>query len=95
MRGFYNCRAIDVAAWDVDWYVWSTYKVYGPHMAVMYGKRTALEALLAAGGQGPNHYWIAPEDFSYKFELGGPCHEGCAGGLSAKDTGLCYFKHVR
>ena len=35
-------RAIDVQAWDVDWYVYSTYKVYGPHMAVMFGKKEAL-----------------------------------------------------
>jgi len=35
-------RAINVQAWDVDWYVYSTYKVYGPHMAVLYGKREAL-----------------------------------------------------
>ncbi|MBK7190398.1 MAG: aminotransferase class V-fold PLP-dependent enzyme [bacterium] len=35
-------RAIDVDAWDVDWYVYSTYKVFGPHMAVLYGRDDAL-----------------------------------------------------
>ena len=38
-------RAMDVTAWDVDWYVYSTYKVYGPHMAVLYGKTDALAEL--------------------------------------------------
>ncbi|MBO9101499.1 MULTISPECIES: cysteine desulfurase-like protein [Rhizobium] len=31
-------RAIDVQAWDVDYYVFSLYKTYGPHYAMMYGK---------------------------------------------------------
>lgn len=67
-------RAIDVAAWNVDWYVYSTYKVYGPHMAALYGRRDALAELT-----GPNHFFIAAEDVPYKFELGGVNHEGCAG----------------
>ena len=31
-------RAVDVQAWDVDYYVFSFYKTYGPHFAVLYGK---------------------------------------------------------
>lgn len=38
-------RRVDVAAWDVDYYVFSFYKVYGPHAAVLYGKRALLEEL--------------------------------------------------
>ncbi|HWU89708.1 MAG TPA: cysteine desulfurase-like protein [Kofleriaceae bacterium] len=38
-------RALDVRAWDVDYYVFSFYKVYGPHLAVLYGKRELLEEL--------------------------------------------------
>jgi len=38
-------RAIDVRAWDVDFYAFSFYKVFGPHLAVLYGKRALLEAL--------------------------------------------------
>ena len=30
---------IDVKAWDVDFYLFSTYKVYGTHLAVLYCKR--------------------------------------------------------
>jgi cysteine desulfurase family protein (TIGR01976 family) len=38
-------RRIEVAAWDVDYYVLSFYKVFGPHLAVLYGKRALLERL--------------------------------------------------
>ncbi|MGD8379230.1 MAG: cysteine desulfurase-like protein [Gammaproteobacteria bacterium] len=38
-------RLVDVRAWDVDFYAFSLYKVYGPHLAVLYGKRDALLAL--------------------------------------------------
>jgi cysteine desulfurase family protein (TIGR01976 family) len=73
-------RAIDVQAWDVDWYVYSTYKVYGPHMAVMYGKAEALAELV-----GPNHFFIPNNDLPYKFEPGGANHESCAGLLGLGD----------
>lgn len=73
-------RAIDVAAWDVDWYVYSTYKVYGPHMAALYGREDALSDVT-----GPNHFFIPVDDVPYKFELGGACHEGCAGILGLAD----------
>ena len=70
-------RAIDVAAWDVDWYVYSNYKVYGPHMAALFGTHEALAELT-----GPNHFFIPREEIPYKFELGGASHEGCAGLLA-------------
>lgn len=67
-------RAVDVHAWQADWYVFSTYKVYGPHMAVLWGRREAALAL-----EGPNHFFIPRDDLPGKFELGGTCHEACAG----------------
>ena len=67
-------RAIDVSAWNVDWYAYSTYKVYGPHMAALWGRRDALAEL-----PGPNHFFVREDDLPYKFEVGGPNHEGCAG----------------
>jgi cysteine desulfurase family protein (TIGR01976 family) len=73
-------RALDVAAWDVDFYAYSTYKVYGPHMAAMWASRGALAEL-----QGPNHFFIPDTELPYKFELGGVCHEGCAGVLGLRD----------
>ncbi len=73
-------RAMDVERWNVDWYAFSTYKVYGPHMAAMWGRREAL-----AGLEGPNHFFVEKDDVPYKFELGGVSHEGCAGLLGIRD----------
>jgi cysteine desulfurase family protein (TIGR01976 family) len=73
-------RAVDVAAWDVDWYAFSTYKVYGPHMGLLYGRHDAVSELT-----GPNHYFVPRDEVPYKFELGGVSHEGCAGWLGLSD----------
>jgi len=66
-------QALDVAAWGVDFAVLSTYKVYGPHMAGLWGRREAWERL-----DGPNHFFISAGG-SAKFELGCLSYEGCAG----------------
>ena len=71
-------RSIDIQALGVDWYVFSAYKVYGPHMAVMVGTNEAFENL-----KGPNHGFIA-EGSAYKWELGGVSHEACAGLCAVK-----------
>ncbi len=73
-------RAIDVSAWNVDWYAYSTYKVYGPHMAALWGRRDALAEL-----NGPNHFFVPEDDLPYKFEVGGANHEGCAGVCGLRD----------
>jgi len=66
-------RAIDVRESSVDWHVFSLYKVYGPHMAALYGRRDAFAELT-----GPNHYFIGKENVPYTFEPGGVSHEGAA-----------------
>ncbi len=58
-------RKIDVQELDVDFYTFSWYKAYGPHLAMMYGK---LELL--TGMKGLNHYFFKPEDVPYKFQPG-------------------------
>ncbi|MCP4677009.1 MAG: aminotransferase class V-fold PLP-dependent enzyme [Deltaproteobacteria bacterium] len=73
-------RAMDVAEWEVDWYVYSLYKVYGPHMAALFGTDDAFAEL-----EGPNHFFIDRDDVPYKFELGGVLHEGCAGIVGLSD----------
>jgi cysteine desulfurase family protein (TIGR01976 family) len=73
-------RAMDVATWGVDWYVFSLYKVFGPHMAALYGSREMLAEI-----EGPNHFFIDRTDVPYKLELGGVLHEGCAGILGLGD----------
>lgn len=67
-------RAPDMAALGCDWYVYSTYKVFGPHMAAMFGTHEAMNELV-----GPNHYFIDPSVGPYKWELGNANHEGAAG----------------
>lgn len=67
-------RRMQVQRWQVDWYVFSTYKVYGPHLAALYGRADALGELV-----GPNHFFVPDDDLPYKFELGGVSHEACAG----------------
>ena len=63
-------RQVDVQALDVDFYAFSLYKVYGPHLALLYGKREHLLAL-----PGYNHYFIENTDIPYKFQPGGTSYE--------------------
>ena len=56
-------RRVDVKAFDVDFYVYSFYKVYGPHLAVLYGRQELLESL-----EGINFDFI--QSGAYKFQPG-------------------------
>lgn len=62
-------RAIDVRAWDVDYYVFSFYKVFGPHMAVLYGKRAALEELDTINHDFIKHLPVKLQPGNVSFEL--------------------------
>lgn len=66
-------RLVDVAALGVDYYLLSLYKVYGPHLGLLWGKP---ELLAAARSQ--NHEFLAGA-MPYKLEPGGASHELCAG----------------
>ena len=63
-------RLIDVRAWDVDYYVFSLYKAYGPHGALMYGKHELLAEL-----DGLYHYFYGREKITAKLEPGNPSYE--------------------
>jgi cysteine desulfurase family protein (TIGR01976 family) len=63
-------RLIDVQAWDVDFYFFSTYKTFGPHQGVMFGKYKILDAL-----PGFNHAFI--QSTPYKFQPGNVNYELC------------------
>lgn len=56
-------RRIDVQDLDVDFYGFSFYKVYGPHYALLYGKRDHLHRI-----PGINHFFI--DEVPYKFQPG-------------------------
>ena len=63
-------RFVDVKDWDVDFYAFSLYKTYGPHIGLMYGKK---ELLVKAKSQ--HHYFIPETATSYKMNPAGPQHE--------------------
>ncbi|MBS0188333.1 MAG: aminotransferase class V-fold PLP-dependent enzyme [Planctomycetes bacterium] len=66
-------RAPRMSELGCDWYVYSTYKVFGPHMAAMFGTHEAMGELV-----GPNHYFLDSK-VPYKWELGNASHEAAAG----------------
>ena len=70
-------RLIDVPAWDCDFLACSTYKFFGPHLGVCWGRRALLEELTA--------YKVKPADNQLpdKWMTGTQNHEGIAGGLAA------------
>lgn len=71
---------VDVKDLDVDFYLYSPYKVFGPHMGVLYGKRELL-ALLANQG----HYFQGETDFQRRLCPGGPNYELSAGAAGIAD----------
>ncbi|MGA8852804.1 MAG: cysteine desulfurase-like protein [Christiangramia sp.] len=58
-------RKVDVQELDADFYTFSWYKTYGPHLAVMYGKYQKLLKLDSL-----NHYFIGKKDVPYKLQPG-------------------------
>lgn len=58
-------RIVDVRKFDVDFYIFSWYKVYGPHQAVLYGRYELLRQLDSI-----NHYFIGKEVIPYKLQPG-------------------------
>ncbi len=67
-------RRVDVRALGVDFYALSLYKVYGPHLGVLYGRK---ECLLE--GRSLNHYFYSEDQIPEKYEPGGICYELVAG----------------
>ncbi len=58
-------RAVDVQAAGVDFYVVSLYKVFGPHVGLLYGRREVLLDL-----PGINHPFLPADAIPYKFQPG-------------------------
>lgn len=73
--------AMDCQALGCDFYCYSTYKVFGPHLACLFGRKASLARL-----QGPNHFFIPDDAVPYKWELGCLPHELCAGRLAFKQV---------
>ncbi|KAG1748292.1 pyridoxal phosphate-dependent transferase [Suillus paluster] len=64
-------RKLDVQEWDVDYCVFSVYKVFGAHNAAAYVRLAALERSLTSIA----HDFLKVDDKPYKFQPGGPGHE--------------------
>ncbi|PTT81448.1 cysteine desulfurase-like protein [Pelomonas sp. HMWF004] len=70
-------RLVDVQACGADAVVFSFYKVFGPHYAVLWVQRDLLLSLPSL-----NHVFIGPDVIPYKLQLGNVNYElsyGCAG----------------
>jgi cysteine desulfurase family protein (TIGR01976 family) len=59
-------RAVDVRGLGVDFYAMSLYKVFGPHISMLYGRRELLLELPSL-----NHFFIPNDDLPYKMQPGG------------------------
>ncbi len=60
----------DIRELDVDFYAFSFYKVYGPHYAALYGKKSHLLEM-----PGINHFFIGEDDVPYKLQPGSVNYE--------------------
>ncbi len=70
---------IDVKELDCDFLVCSSYKFFGPHLGILYGRKEILERLKAYKAR------PVPESLPEKWETGTLNHEGMAGFISAVD----------
>lgn len=68
--GFAPHRAVDVRALGVDFYAFSFYKTFGPHHAVLYGRKRHLLEL-----PGHGFYFVSEDDVPYKFQPGNVNYE--------------------
>jgi cysteine desulfurase family protein (TIGR01976 family) len=83
--GYVPHRAVDVAALGADFYVFSLYKAFGPHLGALYGRADLLKTLPRW-----NHFFIEEDAIPDKLELGCGSYE-----LAAGLTGLeKYFRAV-
>ncbi len=72
-------RSIDVRAIGADLVACSPYKVFGPHLGILYGQRELLDELT------PYKVRPASDELPFRFETGTQNHEGLAGWIAAVD----------
>jgi len=71
-------RRMDVKAWDIDYCVFSFYKVYAPHISALYVRAPALKTSVTS----IVHHFLHAEH-AYKLQPGGPGYETLYGTTSA------------
>jgi cysteine desulfurase family protein (TIGR01976 family) len=72
-------QLVDVTDWGCDFLACSTYKFYGPHLGVLYGRQEELSALDVPKLQ------PAPDTSPERLETGTQNHEGIVGAAAAVD----------
>jgi cysteine desulfurase family protein (TIGR01976 family) len=80
-------RPMDVKALDVEFYLFSLYKLYGPHIALLYGKR---ERILEAANQ--NHFFHG-DNVPAKLNPGGLNYEAVASLSGIVDYFEAVYEH--
>ena len=70
-------RRIDVRAIGADLVACSPYKIFGPHLGILFGRREVLDSLR------PYKVRPASDELPYRFETGTQNHEGFAGWVAA------------
>ena len=77
----------DVKELGVDFYTFSLYKTYGPHLALLYGKEEILKNL-----PNQNHEFLNGE-YPYTINPGGPNHEELASLIGIHDYMINLYNH--
>ncbi len=77
----------DVKDLDVDFYTFSLYKTFGPHLALLYGKEEILKDL-----PNQNHEFLNGE-YPYTLNPGGPNHEELVALIGIHDYFENLYKH--
>ena len=72
-------RLLDAPAIGADLMVCSPYKIFGPHLGILYGRRDLLRSLM------PYKVRPASDELPERFETGTQNHEGLAGWIAAVD----------
>jgi cysteine desulfurase family protein (TIGR01976 family) len=73
-------RAIDVQAMGADYYAFSVYKVFGPHFAVMWGRKEKLLEL-----DNIYHFFFSRDAVPHKLEPGNIAYEAAYGAIGSVD----------
>ena len=77
----------DVKDLDVDFYAFSLYKTYGPHLGLLYGKKEILDTL-----PNQNHEFLEG-DVPYTLNPGGPNHEELSCLVGVYEYFMNLFEH--
>ena len=81
-HGFPNVKDL-----GVDFYTFSLYKTYGPHLGLLYGKEDILKSL-----PNQNHQFLEGQ-YPYTINPGGPNHEELASLIGIYDYMMELYKH--